>query len=76
MYGKNIDGVLYVKTEQEDGWKELIHTDVPESEDGYHAEFIWREEDDKFLQVWQMVKDYEMDIDDTEAVEILLGGAS
>lgn len=57
------------------GYKKVIFTDPPETEEGYHAESGWEEQADKIVQVWTVVKDPD-DIDDAEAFDIIFGGAA
>ena len=56
------------------GYKKIIFTDPPETEPGYHAESGWEEQGDRIVQVWAVVKDPD-DIDDSEAFDIIFGGA-
>lgn len=74
MYGKMIDGVLYVSTNQQEGYKPFEYTERPAVPEGYHAAYFWAEMDETFVQTWEAVADYEEDISDAEALEILLGG--
>ena len=55
------------------GYKEIIFTDKPETEEGYHAESGWEERETEIIQVWTVVKDPD-DIDETEAFDIIFGG--
>ena len=75
MYGKTIDGVLYVVTEPTEGYKPFVYTDAPEAPSGYHAAYYWRETADSFVQTWEIVEDYEdiTDGDKAEAYDILMG---
>lgn len=45
--------------------------DAPE---GYHYEFEWTQDADEILQVWSLVEDSD-EVDEVEALNILLGGA-
>lgn len=56
------------------GYKLVIFADPPETESGYHAESGWEEQEDEIVQVWTVVKDPD-DIDDSEAFDIIFGGA-
>lgn len=56
------------------GYKSIIFVDPPEIESGYHAESGWEEREDEIVQVWEIVKDPD-DIDETEAFDIIFGGA-
>ena len=56
------------------GYKRVVFTDPPETEPGYHAEDSWEEQEDEIVQVWTVVKDPD-DIDDSEAFDIIFGGA-
>lgn len=73
MYGKIINGVLYVVSGQKDGWKPFAYTEEPEAQEGYHTAYIWVETEDSFNQQWETIEDHEEDIDDSEALNILLG---
>lgn len=55
------------------GYKKVIFTDPPETEEGYHAESGWEEQGDRIVQVWTVVKDPD-DIDEAEAFGIIFGG--
>ena len=56
------------------GYKKVVFTDPPETGEGYHAESGWEEREDEIVQVWEIVKDPD-DIDDSEAFDIIFGGA-
>ena len=73
MYGKWIDGCLYVVHEQKEGYKPFVFTEEPTAPTGYHTASFWKEEADSFVQTWEVLKDYEEDIDDSEALSIMLG---
>lgn len=78
MYGKTIDGVLYVVTEPTEGYKPFVYTEAPEAPEGCHAAFYWRETADSFVQTWEIVEDYdepETVEDKAEAYDILMGEA-
>ena len=74
MYGKTIEGVLYVVDEPRDGYKPFVYTEDPEAPDGYHAAYFWRETEDSFMQTWEIVADSEDELTDDEALQIILGG--
>lgn len=91
MYGKLIEGnltiaprklpgdgvVVYNPPEEMylmQGWKPIQFTDEPDAPIGYHYEESWEETSDEIVQTWTLVEDPD-DIDDAEALEILLGGA-
>ena len=74
MYGKTINGVLYVVDEPRYGYKPFAYTTAPEVTDGYHAAYIWRETENSFEQTWEIVKDTEDELTDNEALAIILGG--
>lgn len=73
MYGKTINGVLYVVDEPQDGYKPFEYTEEPTAPTRYHTAYIWKEETDSFVQTWEILEDYEEDIDDSEALNIMLG---
>ena len=69
------DTVVYNPTNQQlesQGWKQLITTIPPQTEDGYHIEANYIESDDYILQNWVVEKDSE-ELEDTELISILLG---
>lgn len=56
------------------GWLPVVYTDAPE-QDGYYAESGWAEEDGHIMQEWVLIPIPEdEDIDDAEALQIILGG--
>ena len=56
------------------GWLPVVYTDLPE-QDGYYAESGWAEEDGRIVQEWVLIPIPEdEDIDDAEALNIILGG--
>lgn len=56
------------------GWLPVVYTDAPE-QDGYYAESGWAEEDGHIVQEWVLIPIPEdEDIDDAEALQIILGG--
>jgi hypothetical protein len=77
---REIDGRTYVTYNPTDemlakaGWLPVIETDPPEAPEGYHYEPTYTEEDGKIVQGWVLVKDPD-DISDSEALEIIMGGA-
>lgn len=73
MYGKWINGVLYVAYEPKEGYKPFVFTEEPIAHTGYHTAYFWKEETDSFMQTWEVLKDYEEDINDSEALSIMLG---
>ena len=74
-YAKWIDGLLDVSEEPKDGYKPLTFTDPPEAPSGYEALSFWRETDGAWVQTWEVVLDAD-EVDDAEALSILLGGAT
>lgn len=57
------------------GYKEVIFTDIPETQPGYHAEESWTETENQITEVWTVVEDPpDADIDPYEAYEIIFGG--
>jgi len=56
------------------GWLPVVYTEPPE-QDGYYAESGWAEEDGRIVQEWVLIPIPEdEDIDDAEALNIILGG--
>lgn len=56
------------------GWLPVVYTEPPEAE-GYYAESGWAEEDGRIVQEWVLIPIPEdADIDDAEALNIILGG--
>lgn len=55
------------------GYKKVIFTDPPETEEGYHVESGWEEREIEIVQVWTIVEDSD-DIDEAEAYTIIFGG--
>lgn len=76
MYGKTINGVLYVVDELKDGYKPFVYATAPDAPSGYHAAYIWRETEDSFMQTWEIVADSEDELTDDEALAIILGGTT
>lgn len=79
MYGKTINGVLYVSFEEMGGYKPMIKTVAPDAPEGFYASFFWNEETESFVQTWEIVADPEPEPsieDKAEAYDILMGGAS
>ena len=78
---REIDGETYITynpTDEmlaEQGWLPVIETDPPEAPEGYHYEPTYTEEDGEIVQGWVLVEDPD-DISDSEALEIILGGAT
>lgn len=76
MYGKTINGVLYVVDEPRDGYKPFAYADEPDAPEGYHTAYFWNETEDSFEQTWEIVKDGEDELTDYEALAIILGGGN
>jgi len=91
MYGKLIDGNLRIAPKVlhgegtivynphagmylAQGWKPVEFTKAPEAQDGFYYESGWEEQPDAIVQTWTLTP-LPDDIDDSEALEILLGGA-
>lgn len=75
-----IDGEPYVVYNPPDelleaqGWLPVVYTDPPEAPEGWHCEPTYTEEGGEIVQGWVLVEDPD-DISDSEALEIILGGA-
>lgn len=74
-YAKWIDGLLDVVEAEKDGYKPMQFTETPEAPSGYEAAFFWKENTDAWVQTWEIVPASE-EVDDSEALEILLGGVT
>lgn len=74
MYAKWDNGILLVAEEATQGYKPMTTTEPQEVQTGYKAVFYWKEETDAWVQTWEVVEDVD-DVDDSEALSILLGGA-
>lgn len=77
-YGTIINSQLIVHKSYQDGDKPLKYTKEP-IEQGKKGVYSWTEEASGIVQVWELVDDdsdpHEHDeVDDTEALSILLGG--
>ena len=74
MYGKNINGVLYIVFVETGGYKPMQFTDAPDAPNGYTAAFFWREDDEGFVQTWEFVPESdEEELTAEEAIDVLLG---
>ena len=75
-----IDGEPYVvynpsaELLEEQGWLPVVYTDPPEAPEGYHYEPTYTEDGGEIVQGWVLVEDPD-DISDSEALEIIMGGA-
>lgn len=58
----------------EQGWLPVIETDPPVPPEGYHYEPTYTEDSGEIVQGWELVQDPD-DISDSEALEIIMGGA-
>lgn len=91
MYGKLIEGDLTIAPRNlpgdgvvvynppaemylSQGWKPVQFTEEPEAPSGYYYESGWEETDEAIVQTWTL-EPLPDDVDDSEALEILLGGA-
>ena len=90
MYGKLINTTLFIAPNKlnegntivfnpphelyiDQGWKPVIFTDMPEPPTGYTYEMGWSEINGIITEIWTLVE-LSDDIDDSEVIEILLGG--
>ena len=55
------------------GYKRVVFTDSPETEEGYHAEQNWEERETEIVEVWIIVEDPD-EVDEAEAFDIIFGG--
>ena len=55
------------------GWKLVVFTPQPEAPEGYYYSSDWEEYDAEITQTWTLVP-LPDDIDDSEALSIILGG--
>ena len=91
MYGKLINGNLKIapnhitvgannvwnaNTEmmRAQGWKPVVFSEPPEAPTGYYYASGWEEQTDAIVQTWTLTEPPD-DIDDSEAIDIILGGA-
>ena len=79
---REIDGEQYTTynpTDEmlaEQGWLLVVETPVPgDAPEGYHYEPTYTEEDGEIVQGWVLVQNPD-DISDSEALEIIMGGAA
>lgn len=81
-YGKFTNGGVLEKEYQVDGYKPIIYT-PPETPDGYRAVYHYVDNIDNITVEWEYIELAEEEreeidrrgIDDSETLEILLGGA-
>lgn len=78
---REIDGETYITynpTDEmlaEQGWLTVVETDPPgDAPEGYHYEATYTEEGGEIVQGWVLVQDPD-DISDSDALEIIMGGA-
>lgn len=78
---REIDGETYITynpTDEmlaEQGWLLVVETPMPgDAPEGYHYEPTYTEDGGEIVQGWVMVEDPD-DISDSEALEIIMGGA-
>ena len=78
---RTIDGqeyTTYNPTDEmlsEQGWLPVVETPIPgDAPEGYHYEPTYTEEGGEIVQGWALVQDPD-DISDSEALEIIMGGA-
>lgn len=58
------------------GYMPIVKTKVPEHDDKHYATMSWERRETEIVQVWEIVEIPETDeITDTEALNILMGGA-
>ena len=55
------------------GWKVVRTTQVQEAPIGYYYESSWEETPNEIIQIWTL-KELPEELDDSEALSILLGG--
>ena len=73
MYAKWDNGIMLVADEPTEGYKPMTTTEPPEVQTGYKALSYWKEETSAWVQTWEVVEDVD-EVDDAEALNILLGG--
>lgn len=81
MLIKLFDGTPHIANMPDDeakekGYKLAVFTDKPTANTGYHAVSYWTEEEETCTQHWEIVKDddHDIDINDSELLNILIGG--
>ena len=57
----------------EQGWFPIITSEPGEPVEGYHYEAHYEEQGNQIVEVWELVSNEEMEIDDGEALAIILG---
>ena len=72
MYGKYKNGILLISDSVVGGYKPMIFTEMPTAEEGYEANFFWKEEADRFVQTWEIVPVSD-EITNEEAFAIITG---
>lgn len=79
MYGKNINGILYVRFEPTEGYKPMNQTEPPTVTEGYYLGFFWKETNDAFVQTWELLEIPTVSDDDEltdEQVGVVLTGGT
>lgn len=77
---REIDGETYITYNPTDemlaeaGWLNVVETDPPDAPEGFHYEPTYTEDGGEIVQDWVLVQDPD-DISDSEALEIIMGGA-
>ena len=56
---------------EDNGWKKVIFTDPPVCEEGYHAEYSWRETAKQIRQDWTVVQDPPEEAGEQDFIEAL-----
>lgn len=80
MFVKLFDGTPHIAKmpeaeAREAGYKLAVFSDKPIADTGYHAESYWTEDAETCTQRWRIISDEDEDLDDTELLNILMGGA-
>lgn len=75
MYFKYENGLFYTSGTQKDGYKIVIMTEKPVTPGGKEALFYWREEENSFVQTWEIVDENNEETEEelAEAGRILMG---
>ena len=78
MYGKTINGILYVRFEPTEGYKPMNYTDAPAVTEGHYLGFFWKETDDAYVQTWELLEIQTMsdsdELTDEQVGIVLVGG--
>ena len=79
-YGYMVNGQLIRQRAPDERSKPLVYTEEPTVDDHHATVYAWEEQADSIVQVWETIEiepeEPPEEIDDAEALAILLGGAT